>query len=59
MGLGNNSIRKIGQYDLANNLIKEFDSIVVAEKELKIKTIKAVLCKKQNTAGGFIFKYLD
>ena len=28
-------------------------------KELKIKTIKAVLYKKQNTGGGFIFKYLD
>ena len=51
--------RKIGQYDLEHNLIKEFKSIVDAEKELKIKTIKAVLYKKQNTAGGFIFKYLD
>jgi len=51
--------RKIGQYDLDHNLIKEFTSIVEAEKELKIKTIKAVLYKKQNTAGGFIFKYLD
>jgi hypothetical protein len=51
--------RKIGQYDLEHNLIKEFGSIIEAEKELKIKTIKAVLYKKQNTAGGFIFKYLD
>jgi hypothetical protein len=51
--------RKIGQYDLEHNLIKEFGSIVEAEKELKIKTIKAVLYKKQNTGGGFIFKYLD
>jgi hypothetical protein len=51
--------RKIGQYDLEHNLIKEFESIVEAGKELKIKTIKAVLYKKQNTAGGFIFKYLD
>jgi len=51
--------RKIGQYDLEHNLIKEFKSIVEAEKELKIKTIKAVLYKKQNTGGGFIFKYLD
>ncbi len=51
--------RKIGQYDLEHNLIKEFGSIVEAERELKIKTIKAVLYKKQNTAGGFIFKYLD
>ena len=51
--------RKIGQYDLEHNLIKEFGSIVEAEKELKIKTIKAVLYKKQNIGGGFIFKYLD
>jgi len=51
--------RKIGQYDLEYNLIKEFGSIVEAEKELKITTIKKVLYKKQNTAGGFIFKYLD
>jgi hypothetical protein len=58
-GLGNNFTRKIGQYDLEHNLIKEFASIVEAEKELKIKTIKHVLYKKQNTACGFIFKYLD
>jgi hypothetical protein len=51
--------RKIGQYDLEHNLIKDFGSIVEAEKELKIKTIKAVLYKKQKTAGRFIFKYLD
>ena len=51
--------RKIGQYDLEDNLIKEFGSIVEAEKELGIKTIKAVLYKKQNTGGGFNFKYLD
>ena len=51
--------RKIGQYDLEHNLIKEFGSIVEAEKELKITTIKKVLYKNQNTAGGFIFKYLD
>ena len=51
--------RKIGQYDLEDNLIKEFGSIVEAEKKLGITTIKKVLYKKQNTAGGFIFKYLD
>ena len=51
--------RKIGQYDLEHNLIKEFGSIVEAENELKIKTIKHVLYKKQNKGGGFIFKYLD
>ena len=51
--------RKIAQYDLEMNKIKEFSSIVEAEKELGIKTIKAVLYNNQNTAGGFIFKYLD
>jgi hypothetical protein len=51
--------RKIVQYDLEMNKIKEFGSIVEAEKELKILTIKKVLYNKQKTAGGFIFKYLD
>jgi len=51
--------RKIGQYDLQMNKIKEFDSIVEAEKELGIKSIKEVLYNHQKTAGGFIFKYLD
>ncbi len=41
------------------NKIKEFDSIVEAEKELHILTIKEVLYNHQKTAGGFIFKYLD
>lgn len=51
--------RKIVQYDLEMNKIKEFRSIVEAETELKISTIKKVLYNKQKTAGGFIFKYLD
>jgi hypothetical protein len=51
--------RKIAQYDLAMNKIKEFGSIVEAEAELKILTIKKVLYNHQKTAGGFIFKYLD
>jgi hypothetical protein len=41
------------------NKIKDFNSIVEAEKELKILTIKKVLYNRQKTAGGFIFKYLD
>ena len=51
--------RKIGQYDLNNNLIKEFESIKAAMDELNIYTIKKVLYGEQKTAGGFIFKYLD
>jgi len=52
-------VRKIGQYDLEENLIKEFSSIVEAIKETKITSIKSVLYNKQKTAGGFIWKYLD
>lgn len=53
--------RKITQYDLEMNKIKDFNSIVDASKILNIgKTnIKAVLYNKQKTAGGFIFKYLE
>jgi len=60
-GLGNNHTRKIGQYDLTGNLIKEFNSIISASKELKTSTsnIKGVLYQKRKTASGFIWKYLD
>jgi hypothetical protein len=53
--------RKIIQYDLEMNKIKQFNKILDASKELNIcySSIKAVLYKKQNTAGGFIWKYLD
>jgi hypothetical protein len=51
--------RRIGQYTLDGELIKEFNSIVEAMRETKVSSIKAVLYKKQNTAGGFIWKYLD
>lgn len=51
--------RKIGQYTLEGELVKEFNSIVQAQKDLGIKSIKQVLYNKQKTAGGFIWKYLD
>ena len=51
--------RKIVQYDLEMNKIKEFNSIVEAENQLGIKTIKKVLYNQQKTAGDFIWKYLD
>jgi hypothetical protein len=59
IGLGNNFTRKIKQYDLECNFIKEFDSIALASKELNIgKTnIWGVLNKIRKTAGGFIWKY--
>ena len=61
IGLGNNFTRKIIQYDLEMNKIKDFISIVEASKELNIgkSNISGVLINSRNTAGGFIFKYLD
>jgi len=60
-GLGNNYSRKIIQYDLEMNKLKEFPSIVRASKELGIgeSNIWGVLKKYRKTAGGFIFKYLE
>lgn len=60
-GLGNNFTRKIGQYDLEDNLIKEFGSIVGAAKELNIgkSGIWGVCKNRYKQTGGFIFKYLD
>ena len=60
-GLGNNFTRKITQYDLKMDKIKDFDSIVGASKELNIgkSNIRGVLSGYRKTAGGFIFKYLE
>jgi hypothetical protein len=61
IGLNKGHKRKIIQYDLEMNEIKKFDTIKEASKELNIcySSIKAVLYKKQNKAGNYIFKYLD
>ena len=61
IGLTKGNKRKIIQYDSEMNKIKMFDAIKDASKELNIcySSIKAVLYKKQNKAGGYIFKYLD
>ena len=61
IGLGNNFTRKITQYDLEMNKLKDFNSIVEASKELNIgkSNIRGVLINSRKTAGSFIFKYLD
>lgn len=59
VGLINKFTRKIGQYDSNENLIKEYNSIVQAKSETGITSIKEVLHKRQKTAGGFLWKYLD
>jgi len=60
-GLGNNHTRKIGQYDLSGNFIKEFKSIISASKETNVgkSNMRGVLTNYRKTAGGFIWKYLD
>jgi hypothetical protein len=61
IGLGNNYTRKIVQYDLEMNKLKEFNSIIEASKELNIgkSNIGGVITNHRKTAGGFIFKYLE
>lgn len=50
---------QICQFDLNNNLIKEWNSITEAATLLNMKkcTISAVLTGRQKTSGGFIWKY--
>jgi group I intron endonuclease len=48
---------KVEQIDLFGNFIYLWDSITMAEKELKIYNITAVCKGKQETAGGFKWKY--
>jgi hypothetical protein len=59
--LGNNFTRKIKQYDLNWNLIKEHTSISLAAKEMNISksSIQGVLFGRRKTAAGFIWKYVD
>jgi len=59
--LGNNFTRKIKQYDLEWNFIKEHKSIADAAKEINISkgTIQGVLSGKRKTAAGFVWKYSD
>ena len=61
IGLGNNYTRKIVQYDLQMNKIKDYSSIAEASKELNIgnSNIRGILNNYRKSAGGFIFKYLE
>jgi hypothetical protein len=60
-GLGNNYTRKIIQYDLEMNEIKQYNSIVEASNLLNIgkSNIRGVLNGSRKTAGGFVFKYIE
>ena len=53
--------KKIKQYDLNGNFIKEWDYIILIEKELGISQGNIInVCKgKRKTAGNFIWKYAN
>lgn len=52
--------KKVGQYDLENNLIKEFESAREASRQLNIDCGSISKCcrNKQKQCGGFTFKYI-
>lgn len=60
-GLFKPKTRKVGQYDLNGNLIKEWDSILSASKALNVgdSSICAVCKGKRKTLKGCVWKYLD
>ena len=51
--------KKIRQYDLNDNFVKEFKSITEAMNETKITTIKKCLQGKVQSSGGFIWRYAN
>jgi len=55
--------KKIRQFDIKHNLIKEYEAVMDAERETGINNSKIVACcKKQygrKTAGGFIWEYVE
>lgn len=51
--------KKIEQYDLNNNFIQEFNSITEAMNKTNVTTIKKCLQGKAQSAGGFIWRYVN
>ena len=51
--------KKVGQYDLENNLIQEFESLREASRQLNINcgSISKCCLGKNKSAGGYIWKY--
>ena len=48
----------VAQYNLDGTLIKKWEGVSVAEKELGIKHISSVCNGHRNKAGGFIWRYI-
>ena len=55
--------KKILQYDLDGNFIKQYDSVADASRETKVNRPSIIMCTKgtsrRQTAGGYIWKYKD
>lgn len=58
-GIKNPLSRKVIQYDLNGNIIKEWNCIKDVEREIKIKSCNISNCCRGNrrTTGGYIWKY--
>ena len=59
---GNRTIKaskKINQYDLEGNFIKQWNSIKEATKTLNINNLSACCSGNRKTAGGYVWKYKD
>ena len=59
IGLRRNIVKPINQYDKNGNFIKKWDSIMQAERYLKISNtnISACCLGKKKSAGGYIWKF--
>lgn len=51
--------KEVNQYDLEGNLIKTWNAIADATKELKINHISQACRGIRNTAGGYIWKFKE
>lgn len=59
--LGQSLSKKVLQYDMQDNFIKEWDSTAEAGRQLKINqsNISACCRGKRNNAGGYVWKYKE
>lgn len=55
----NSQAKRVLQYDLDGNFIKEWLSVAKAEKALGINNIKLVCYGKRKKAGGYFWKYKE
>lgn len=59
ISLNSKSQKKVIQYDLNGQFIKEWMNGHIAENELKIRHINEVCLNKRKTAGGYVWKFKE